>query len=161
MPRWFTRSIVVLRRIIGWGVLALLCLFFVALAINARDERPSSEALALLQLPVNPYRPEENIYVALAGFEAPAGQSVVAAGQAKIDSYNDQVDAMLQDPLVPLVRLQALIAAADPLALKFKGKLEWKWMRDHWYYRCLTRHLDVLSQEPTCDVQGSVQSNFL
>jgi hypothetical protein len=124
MPRWFTRSIVVPRRIVGWGVLALLCLFFVALAINARDERPSSEALALLQLPVNPYRPEENIYVALAGFEAPAGQSVVAAGQAKIASYNDQVDAMLHDPLGPLVRLQALIAAADPLALKFKGKLD-------------------------------------
>ena len=113
-----------LRRITGWGALALLCLFFIALAINARDERPSTEALALLRLPVNSYRPEENIYVALAGFEAPAGQSVVAAGQAKIASYNDQVDAMLQGPLLPLVRLQALIAAADPLALKFKGKLD-------------------------------------
>src|ERR1700688_2491896 len=117
MPRWFTRSIVVLRRIVGWGVLALLCLFFVALAINARDQRPSPEALALLQLPVNPYRPEENIYVALAGFEAPAGQSMVAAGQAKIAHYNDQIDAMAQDPLS---RLPALIAGADPLAVEIK-----------------------------------------
>jgi hypothetical protein len=135
MPRWLTRSVVVLRRVVGWGVLALLCLFFVALAINARDERPSSEALAMLQLPVNPYRPEENIYVALAGFEAPAGQSAVAAGQAKIAHYNDQVDAMFQNPLAPLVRFQALIAAADPLALKFKGKLDWGLPRELSFWR--------------------------
>jgi hypothetical protein len=124
MPSWFIRSIVVLRLIVGWGSLAVLFLFLVALTINARDERPSSEALALLQLPANPYPAEENIYVALAGFEAPAGQSVVAAGQAKIARYNDQVDAMFQDPVAPIGRPQALIAAADPLALKFKGKLD-------------------------------------
>jgi hypothetical protein len=136
----------VLRRIVGWGVLALLCLFFVALAINARDERPSSEALALLQLPMNPYRPEENIYVAMAGFEAPAGQSVVAAGQAKIAHYNDQVDAMLQDPFALLVRLQVLIAAADPHALKFKGKVDLGLPRELAFWRAARENASKVDQ---------------
>ena len=146
MPGWFTRSLLVLRRIIGWGALALLGLFFIALAINARDEQPSSETLAMLSLPVNSYRPEENIYVALAGFEAPAGQSVVAAGQAKIASYNDQVDAMLQDPLLPLVRLQALIAAADPLAMKFKGKLDLGLPRELSFWRAVRENGSKVNQ---------------
>jgi len=139
MPRWFIRSIVVLRRIVGWGALVLLCPFLVALAINARDERLSSEALALLQMPVNPYRPEENIYVALAGFEAPAGQSVVAAGQARIAHYNDQVDGMLQDPL-------ALSSSADPLALKFKGKLDLGSPRETSFWRAVRENGSKVDQ---------------
>jgi uncharacterized SAM-binding protein YcdF (DUF218 family) len=92
------RALRVVGRIALWGALALFALLLAALGINAFDERPSPQALALLQPPENPYRPEENIYVALAGFDAPAGQSVVAAGQAKIAHYNERVDSMLRDP---------------------------------------------------------------
>ena len=120
MARWITKVLVVLRRVVVWGVLTFLGLIVITLTINARDERLSSEAQALLQLPRNPYLPQENIYVALAGFDAPARQSVVATGQARIAHYNGQVDAMLQDPLYPLRDL----SRQDPLALKFNGKTE-------------------------------------
>ena len=46
--RVFFRALRVLRRIVVWGGLALLAPILVALAINAFDERPSREALALL-----------------------------------------------------------------------------------------------------------------
>jgi hypothetical protein len=62
----------ILRRIVVWGTLAVLGLFLATLAINAFDESLSTEAKALLQAPPNHYMPEDNIYVALAGFDAPA-----------------------------------------------------------------------------------------
>lgn len=108
-----------LLRIFLWGVLALFCLFLVAVAINARDEPLSPEAEALLQLPVNPYTPEQNIYVALAGLDAPPGQSVVAAGLTKIALYNSPVDVILQDPS----KAPADQIPADSLALKFQGNV--------------------------------------
>src|SRR6516164_3783553 len=114
------RVLRVLRRIALWGALALFALFLALLAINAFDERPSPQALALLQPPENRYGPDENIYLALAGFDAAPGQSVVAAGQARIARYDERVDAMLRDPLVGLQNL----AATDPVGLKFEGSID-------------------------------------
>jgi hypothetical protein len=105
---------------IGVGSLILLAviLFAIAYAINMRDEPLTPGTLALLQPPPNPYRPEENLYIALAGFEAPAGESVVAYGQARIDRYNAHLDALLRDPMaVPTER-------PDPRSLQFKGTFE-------------------------------------
>jgi uncharacterized SAM-binding protein YcdF (DUF218 family) len=65
------RALRVLRRIVLWGALALFTLFLAVLGINAFDERPSPQTLALLQPPANPYGPDENIYLALAGFDRP------------------------------------------------------------------------------------------
>jgi hypothetical protein len=45
----------------------------------------SPQAKALLRPPPNPYKPEDNIYIAIAGFDAPPGESVTAAGVAKVD----------------------------------------------------------------------------
>jgi hypothetical protein len=114
------RILRVLRRIALWGVLALFALILAAFAINAFDERPSPQALALSQPPENRYKPEENIYVALAGFDAPPGQSVVALGLAKIAHYNEHVDSMLQDPLVGL----GALTAPDSAGLKFSGEVD-------------------------------------
>ncbi|MGA7823589.1 MAG: hypothetical protein WCA14_05300 [Steroidobacteraceae bacterium] len=105
---------------IGVGSLILLAviLFAIAYAINMRDEPLAPGTLALLQPPPNPYRPEENLYIALAGFEAPAGESVVAYGQARIDRYNAHLDTLLRDPMaVPTER-------PDPRSLQFNGKFE-------------------------------------
>ena len=88
------------RPIAVWGALTLFTLLLSALAINAFDQRPSPEALALIQPPENRYRPEENLYVALARFDAPPGQSVVAVGQANIARYNERVNSMLRDTLL-------------------------------------------------------------
>jgi hypothetical protein len=111
------RVLRVLRTIAIWGAVGLFALFLVALAINAFDERPSRQALALSQPPENRYKPDENIYVALIGFDAPAGQSVVTVGQARIARYNEQVDVQLRDPL-------AMSTLDDPLALKFVGSTD-------------------------------------
>jgi hypothetical protein len=116
----FFRALRVLRRVALWGALSLFALFLAALAINAFDERPSREAIALLQPPVNRYKPEENIYVSLAGFDAPAGQSVIAVGQARIAHYNERVDPMLLDPMLGL----EVLTADDPLRLKFNGSMD-------------------------------------
>ena len=65
------------------GALALFALSLAALAINAFDERPSPQTLTLLHPPENHYKPDENLFASLAGFDAPASQSVISVGQAK------------------------------------------------------------------------------
>jgi hypothetical protein len=114
---------------IGVGTLILLALvlFAIAYAINMRDEPLAPRTVALQHPPHNPYRPEENLYVALVGFDAPAGESVIAVGQARINRYNGQLAAMLHDPLaIPS-------ETPDPRSLQFKGKFgfprpaQWYW----------------------------------
>lgn len=114
------RVLRVLVRTTLWGVLALFLLFLTALAINAFDERPSPEALALLRPPESRYKPEENIYVALAGFTAPAGQSVTAAGQSSIARYDELNDAKRLDPTAAM----NMLLEADKAGLQFEGKLD-------------------------------------
>lgn len=116
----FFRALRALRRIAIWGSLALLALILAVLAINAFDERPSPEALALLHGPENRYRPDDNLYVSLAGFDAPANQSVISVGQTRIAHYNESVDTMLRDPLLGLETL----AGSDPQKLKFEGSID-------------------------------------
>ncbi|MGH9642468.1 MAG: hypothetical protein ACRD3Q_08575, partial [Terriglobales bacterium] len=111
------RAMRMLRRIAIWGALSLFALFLSALAINAFDEQPSPLALELSQPPPNRYKPEENIYLALVGLDAPAGQSVVTVGQAKVRRYNEQVNSQLRDPLAGLT-------PDDPQRLKFSGSIE-------------------------------------
>jgi hypothetical protein len=114
----------VARRILKWcgivaGSLALaaLALFAVAFVLNSRDEPLSSQVQALLQ-PPDPYQPEDNIYLALLGFEARAGQSVTAAGEARIEHYNRNIDGVLHDPAPSKV---ASLSASDPHRLAFRG----------------------------------------
>jgi hypothetical protein len=115
----------IIGRLLKWGgiavgglVLLALVLFAIAWAINMRDEPLSPRAMALMKEPHNPYRPEENLYVALVGFDAPAGESVVTYGQARVDRYNAQLDGVLRDPMA------APTEKPDPRSLQFKGKFE-------------------------------------
>jgi hypothetical protein len=112
------RALRTLRRIAMWGALALLALILTALAINAFDERLSPEAVALLHPPQNRYRADQNLYVTLAGFDAPAGQSVISVGQARIADYNERVDTMLGNPLL------GVETPTDPTRLKFEGSMD-------------------------------------
>ena len=93
-----TRSL----RWLGIGLLALTglagVLFVVAVLVNLRDEPLAAEARALLAPPANPYEASDNIYVALQGLDAPLAESVIAAGEARIEHYNRSVDAALRDP---------------------------------------------------------------
>ncbi|MDE2137853.1 MAG: hypothetical protein KGJ68_10485 [Gammaproteobacteria bacterium] len=115
-------------RILRWialvaGSLALAALLLVALAfgINWRDEPLSPQARALLALPPDPFRPEDNIYIAMAGFTAPSGASVSAAGRSRIERYNERLDAVLHNPSA-----QALdsLTRPDPGQLLFVGQAD-------------------------------------
>ena len=114
-----------MRFLLKWGgivlgclVLVALLLFAVAWTMNLRDEPLTSEAQALLVPPPNRYAPEDNIYLALAGLDAPSGESVTAAGLARIERFNRQIDLALRDP-----RPETLGGAAQDQGprLEFRG----------------------------------------
>jgi hypothetical protein len=115
-----------IRFLLRWGGIALGCLVLVALllfaaawTINLRDEPVTPEAQALLVPPLNPYRPEDNIYLALAGLDAPPGGSVTAAGLARIERFNRQIDLALRDPrpetLGPRLEFRGDVSFCEPL----------------------------------------------
>ena len=115
----------VLQRTMKWlgiGLLALTALacvlFLGALLVNAHDEALIPEVRALLTPPPNPYSDPDNIYVALQGFDAPPAESVIAAGEARIEHYNRNIDAALRDSSA--VSLEGL-AGKDAHRLAFKG----------------------------------------
>src|SRR5713101_5656594 len=85
------------------GILSVLVL--VVIVINWSDEDLSPEAKALLIAPPNPYKPEENLYLALLGFDALPGESPIAAGQTRVAEYEKGVAAALKDPQYDLSRL--------------------------------------------------------
>lgn len=105
------------------GSLALIALLLFALvfAINWRDEPLTPQARALLAPPPNPLKPDDNIYLAMAGFTAPSGTSVIAAGQARIGHYNEHLEAVLHDPSAQAIDSLTL---QDPHALGFQGQAE-------------------------------------
>jgi len=116
-----------MRRILKWsgitvmGLLALaLLLFTVAFLINAHDEKLSPQARALLIPPGNPYAPEDNIYLALAGADAPPGQPVIESGVAKVSTYNQRVDRLIHNPTLPGEEAFTRMPE-DPHRLEFKG----------------------------------------
>jgi hypothetical protein len=109
-----------LRKITLGLALSLIGLVAVLVAINAVDEDLAPETKALLVPPQNPYRAEENIYLALLGITAPSGQSPVAYAQARLAEYERNLGASLKDPSVGL----ANFTAQDPLSLSFKGKVD-------------------------------------
>ena len=104
--------------VVGALVLIGVLLFALAVAVNWRDEPLTARARQLLAPPPNPWRPEDNIYLAMAGFTAPSGASMVALGQARIDHYNERLEAVLHDPSA-----QALdsLQLPDPHPLQFQG----------------------------------------
>ena len=101
------------------GLLGLACsLFAVTYFINAHDEKLAPQTLALLAAPPNPYRAEDNIYLALEGLDAPSGKSVIVVGQARIARYNQNLEGVLRDPSP--ARLASL-RTHDQQRLEFRG----------------------------------------
>ncbi len=118
-----------MRGILKWGGISVLSLLLLAitllaigLAINARDESLSPQAQSLLIRPANPYPPEDNIYLALAGFDAPPGESVTTVGQSRVEEYNSRLAVARHDP--HWESLYTPLTKEHPGALQFKGSGE-------------------------------------
>ena len=91
----------ILRRILvvtKWTIGGVFVLCVLLVAINFFDEELSPEAKALLTAPSNPYRPEENLYLALLGFEAKEDESPVQVARERVSAYEKEVAAALKDP---------------------------------------------------------------
>ena len=123
------------RRILKWcgiavaGVIGLVVLLIVsALAINAHDESLTPQAQALLVAPPNPDPPEDNLYFAILGIDAPAGASATLAGQAKVEEFNRSLPERLRDP-----SMESLTAAPQrtPGGLEFQGKFAFA-IKSYW-----------------------------
>ena len=108
-------------RLFAWTAATLvtlaLLLVVYAFLINGFDEPLSPKAKALLAEPPHTARPEDNLYVAMMGFQAPAGESPITAGQQRVDRYNAAVDRMLVD----LDAAVAFNATDMPRTIEFSG----------------------------------------
>jgi len=105
--------------VLGGLMLVPLLLFAVAWLVNSRVDEPLTPLTqALLHGPQQRCLPGDNIYLAIEGFDAPPGVSPIVAGQAKIEYYNQRIDAVLHDPTPANV---ALLRAPDAQRLAFTG----------------------------------------
>ena len=132
-----------LRRIARWtgivigAVLGLaLVLFAVAFVINIPDQALTPAAQALALAPPDPYAPEDNAYLALAGLDAPPGVAPVEAGQVRVEHYNRQLAFVERDPTAQNIDDLKL---ADPHRLEFAGDFEFAQPLDS-YWDDIPRH---------------------
>jgi hypothetical protein len=123
MPATLKSRLAKIARVTGKvvvGLVAFFLLFVLACFIlNSFDARLSEQATALLAPPPNPYPPDENIYLAMAGLEGPGDRSIVDMGQERIQTYNRALDSMRLDPEQAL----ALNKKWDAAKLAFTGTL--------------------------------------
>jgi hypothetical protein len=117
----------VARKVVKWlgiailGLCGVACLLFVvAFVVNLRDEDLSPQTRALLTPPANPYTPENNIYLGLAGLDAPIGATMIAAGEARLEAHKQRNDAYERHPSPQLLQGFAH-ESEDPRRLVFKG----------------------------------------
>jgi hypothetical protein len=88
------------------------------IGINASDEELGPEVKLLLSPLENPHAAEWNLFVALAGFNAPSGASMIEAGQANIVEFDRTAE------LAPRDRAAGLEKAAQSQTLMFKGAVD-------------------------------------
>jgi hypothetical protein len=103
------------------GLIAFVVLFVLACFIlNSIDAPLGPQAKALLTPPTNPYSPDGNIYLAMAGLEGAAERPIIETGQERIEAYNRALDSMLLNPEAAL----DLNKQWDAAKLKVDGDVE-------------------------------------
>jgi hypothetical protein len=106
---------------IALGLTAFALLFVLAWALlNSFDAPLSDQAKALLAPPPNPYPPDENLYLAMAGLEGAGERPIVEMGQQRIEAYDQALDSMLRNPDLALESTKKWESAKLP----FNGDLE-------------------------------------
>lgn len=79
--------------------IGLVCALFLAwLAINLFDVPLTPAARAMLASPRDPYPEDENLYVAMAGFDAPSGRSMIETGLSRIRTLHRTAERLRADP---------------------------------------------------------------
>jgi hypothetical protein len=74
-------------RIVRWPLAAVALLTAALLVTNAADEKLSTQARAMLASPESRYPDGENLFVLLAGLDAPADKSPLETGEGNIAAY--------------------------------------------------------------------------
>jgi hypothetical protein len=112
------RTIARIALTVAGAALALpLALFAVWFAINAFDEKPSALAQSLLARPASAVPAEQNLYFAFAGFDAPAGQAPIEAGERRVAAYDQAYEEIRVDPDV----VARVVARESRQRLAFRG----------------------------------------
>ncbi|HEX5460896.1 MAG TPA: hypothetical protein VFX20_13085 [Steroidobacteraceae bacterium] len=114
------RIVRVAAKIAGATAGLVLVLLLVWIGINLFDQPLSASARAILATPPDPYPAADNVYVALVGFDAPAGQSIVTVGQERIDEHNRALARSLEEGH------RGWVIGPPPRArkLEFKGQVD-------------------------------------
>jgi hypothetical protein len=132
LPRRVFRRI---WRITRWPLAVLVVLVTSLFAINAFDDRLTPLAQEMLRSPDNPFRDDQNLYVLLAGLDAPAGESVLERGQRNIREFSAAYSSKPvgtsvhpgtgRTPEEKALRIERGVLTGNPLAMSV-----WDWARD-------------------------------
>jgi hypothetical protein len=133
-------------RIVGKSIGVLgacaLVLLVAWLGVNLFDEDLTPTAAAMLAATPNTVRSEDNIYVAMAGFDAPSHTSMVEVGASRIETYNRALDKLLADVGAGV----AYLNKPEPPKLKFIGDVTpWKLRTSSIWNTVKNRRADVLT----------------
>jgi hypothetical protein len=100
------------------GVLVALLLIWIG--CNQFDRPLSANARAILTALPDPYPADDNLYIAVVGFDAPAGQSIIEAGEGRLDERR-----RMSGRLPPGRPPWAIGPVPRPGALEFNGNAAW------------------------------------
>jgi hypothetical protein len=122
-------------RITRWPLAVLVVLVISPFAINAFDDRLTPLAQEMLKSPDNPFRDDQNLYVLLAGLDAPAGESVLERGQRNIREFSAAYSSKPvgtsvhpgtgRTPDEEALRIEKGVLTWNPLEMSV-----WDWARD-------------------------------
>ncbi len=104
-----------------WPLKAFSALLVAFIVLNGFDRKLSQQSQDMMQVPANPYKSGDNLYVAMLGIDAPPGQDTIRFAQDRIAAYEETQAA-------PAAENGAKEAAKDKHAaaptLPFYGNIE-------------------------------------
>jgi hypothetical protein len=112
-----------LWKAVKWAFLVVVALFALAVLINWRDESLSDEARSLLETKPVEVPDSENIFVALAGFNAPEGDDIFEVGRSHIKKIEKELE---QDPSGRKIALGSLKKSEETKEQEERKALRWQ-----------------------------------
>ncbi|MDR2709920.1 MAG: hypothetical protein LBB65_01030 [Burkholderiales bacterium] len=117
------RAIRFLWKMVKWALLVAVALFVLVVLINLRDEPLSDEARALLETKPITVPDNENIFVAMAGFDAPEGGDIFEYGRKHIEESEKR---LVGDPSGRKALFESLKKPESPDSHEDKKELRWQ-----------------------------------